>query len=407
MKESAKGRFFEKNQIIKSTQEKVKSLQHNSTLSEEVVEEQKKELEVASNKSKKLETELKKAKDQYKINLETMQKTVGIVTQSNSTLKLEVSKQKDYIRSLEEVNAPDVVSENATSASENVAENVTETEEVQRPLDNQRVVMSKESTEHRCHACDKKFNKAADLDRHVNDKHANSECHMCNKTFSSRKQADDHICMEGELVPQVCEKTYCKKEFISSGALKEHIKSTHFGNQRSVCSKCGEISDGKNIKKHMESCSGGGNRHVDRREKSKEICHHWRRGFCNRGSSCGFSHVGRQDSPRSEDKSTGNTPCRNGPSCTFFARGRCNFEHHKEDRHQNEQFRQGNVRRQNLARGTGQRRNQQDRRPLCRDQGDCDRVPNCPNIHNMADFPRYDQSQSFQRTNRNVNHRNQ
>ena len=58
--------MIRKNHIIKSTQEKVKSLefslQHNSALSEEVVEQQKKELEVASNKSKKLKTELKKLK---------------------------------------------------------------------------------------------------------------------------------------------------------------------------------------------------------------------------------------------------------------------------------------------------------------------------------------------------------
>ena len=74
-------------------------------------------------KSKKLETELKKAKDQYKINLETMHKTVGIVTQNTSSLKLEVTKQKDYIKSLEENNAPD-------APTEDVTENVTETEEV-------------------------------------------------------------------------------------------------------------------------------------------------------------------------------------------------------------------------------------------------------------------------------------
>ena len=68
--------MIKRSHIIKSTQEKLKSLelsfQPNSSLSEEFIEEQWKELEVASNKSKKLETELKKGKDLYKINLETM-----------------------------------------------------------------------------------------------------------------------------------------------------------------------------------------------------------------------------------------------------------------------------------------------------------------------------------------------
>ena len=315
---------------------------------------------------------------------------------------MEVSKQMVYIKSLEEANEPDDDNKNG---AENNSENVTV--EVHQQEDNLRIVMSRESTEHRCQACDKNFNKPADLDRHMDDKHTESECHMCNKKFSSRKLAADHIYMEGKLVPQVCDKSYCKKEFISSGALKEHMKNSHFGNQRSVCAKCGEISESKNIKKHMESCNRRGDCHKDSQEKSKELCHHWRRGYCNRGKSCGFSHVGKQDSPRSEDKSTGNTPCCNGPSCSFLARGRCNFAHHKEGRHQNEQSRQGNARRPNPARQTGQGRNQHDRRPICRYQGDCDRVPNCPNIHNIKDFPQYDQSQGFQRTNRRGNNRNQ
>ena len=331
-----------------------------------------------------------------------MQKTVGIVTQNNCSLKLEVSKKNVYIKSLEEANAPDDGDENVI---ENAVENVTE--EVNHQQDSQRVVMSKESSEHHCNACDKKFNNEADLDRHMDDKHTEAVCHMCDKKFSSRKLVKEHICMEGELVPQVCKKSDCIKEFISSGALQKHMKSSHFGNQRSVCANCGEISDIKGMKKHMEFCNKRDNLNKDSQERSKEICHHWRRGFCKRGNSCGFSHVGKQDSPRSEDKTTRDTPCRNGPSCSFLARRRCNFDHHEEGRHQKGQSRQGNARRPNPATGTGQGRNQQDRRPLCRYQGDCDRVPNCPNIHNMADFPQYDHSQGFQRTNRRGNNRNQ
>jgi hypothetical protein len=76
---------------------------------------------------------------------------------------------------------------------------------------------------------------------------------MCDKKFTTTKQAEEHICMEGELVSQVCEKSYCKKEFISSMALKDHMKTSHYGNQRSVCPKFGEIQGQKvGVKKHME-----------------------------------------------------------------------------------------------------------------------------------------------------------
>ena len=171
--------------------------------------------------------------------------------------------------------------------------------------------------------------------------------------------------MEGELVPQICEKSYCKKEFISSGALKEHMKTTHLGNQRSVCTKCGEICEDKNIKKYMESCSRGGAGNKESRENSKEVCYHWRRGFCKRGSCCGYSRVGRQGTPCAVDESTKTTPCRNGPMCTFLARGRCNFDQHQVDRHQDEQVRQGNSRNPNHSRGIKQGRNQQEYRRPC------------------------------------------
>ena len=246
--------MLKKNDIISCTQEKVKhlektneALKHNSKLSEEVVDRQKINLDESNNKVKKLETEIKKAKDQFKISIETMQKTVGEIMQNNSDLKIEVSNQAAYIKSLESANEPDT------------PEDDTDTVQVHREEVTERVDMSKDSTEHRCQACDKKFNASADLDRHMNDKHTESECHMCEKKFSSRKECKDHICMEGELIAQQCDKSYCKKEFISRSALKDHMKSSHFGNQRSVCPKCGEIGDNKwNIKKHMEICPRGG-----------------------------------------------------------------------------------------------------------------------------------------------------
>ena len=383
-----------KNKIIGSIQGKVKSLdlscqtvKHDYKMSEEVVEEQKKKLEEAGNKLKKVESEHKKAKEQHNANIRNMQDTVGIVTQSNNDLKSEVEKLNGVIKALEEAIAPDDTEDDDTA---DTAGN--DTVQGHHQEETARVDMSKGSTEHRCQACDKAFNKAADLDRHIKDKHTESECNMCDKRFTTRKQAGEHICLEGDLIPQTCEKSYCQKEFISTSALKEHMKTAHFGHQRSVCPKCGQIgNDKREFKKHIESC---GKRLEEIREKSNEVCYHWRRGNCNRGSRCGFSHVGRQDTPRRENNSTRNTPpaCKNGPSCTFLARGRCNFVHHEARHHQN--WRQDSRR---------QHQNQNDGRPLCRDQGDCSKVPNCPNIHNSADFPQYTRTQGFRGTNKRGN----
>ena len=96
---------------------------------------------------------------------------------------------------------------------------------------------------------------------------------MCDKRFTTRKQANDHICMEGDIVPQICEKSDCKKQYISSSALKEHMKTSHFGNKSSVCPKCGQICNEKReFKKHIESC---GKQLEEGKEKSREVCYHW------------------------------------------------------------------------------------------------------------------------------------
>ena len=220
--------------------------------------------------------------------------------------------------------------------------------------------MTKESSSHKCIVCEKVFKAAANLDKHMDDKHTESECHMCNKTFTSRKEAENHICLDGDIVAQKCEKSHCNKEFVSSAALKKHMKGSHFGNQRKVCTKCGEIlSTNTTDKKHNELCG----KSADRGDKSKEVCRHWRKSRCDRGSLCNFSHVGQQYAPRHENKATRNTyQCRNGPSCSFLARGKCHFEHPKENQHQ---AREQEVRRQNKSRNQPKqgRRQQSDRLP--------------------------------------------
>ena len=150
----------------------------------------------------------------------------------------------------------------------------------------------------------------------------------------------DHICMEGDIIPQVCQKLYCKKEYVSSASIAKHMKTSHFGSKRSVCQKCGEIIDlNEGTKKHMEKCSSDKSNRVGEniREKSKEVCKHWRRGRYKRGIQCNFSHVGRQDSisPNNQATQKATEDCHKGPSCLFLARGWCKFEHHVNKRHMN------------------------------------------------------------------------
>ena len=275
--------------------------------------------------------------------------------------------------------------------------------------------MNKESSAHKCLACDKIFKAASDLNRHLKDKHENVECPMCKKSFSSRKQAEDHICLEGDIVPLKCDKSYCNKEFVSSAALNKHIKNSHYGHQRKVCNKCGEILDSNTtLNKHKESCGKGIVDDENKREKSREVCIHWKRGKCTRGPQCNFSHVGWQNVLTSKQQSTTKTPepCRNGTECSFNAKGRCHFGHHKSNSHYSKE--QSTRPRQARAsvqsdRGLGQsdrRRRQESDRARCRFGPKCDRVINCPFIHSMEDFPLYNNKQGFRGTKQNRNNRN-
>ena len=180
--------------------------------------------------------------------------------------------------------------------------------------------------------------------------------------------------------------------------------------QRNVCTKCGEMLDKKiSLKKHMDTCGKSASTSTSdvERERSREVCIHWRRGRCDRGLQCNFSHVGRQDNPPSKHQSTSKTlkPCRNGPACSYLAKGRCSFGHHEQNGHKA----RDNSRRPSQSRDkvkSSRGRGQEAERLPCKFGRDCDRVINCPFIHSMEDFPQYQKSQGFRRTNGTRNNRN-
>ena len=411
-----------KDLILKAKIEEIKFLKHDVAMSKQVethketiVSEKETELKLASTRFKNLEKELKTVKEQNKTNIDSLNATVGSLTKRNNELMTQIATESSLAQ--------------ATSGDPSAAETEIEVEAHQEE-DRPRVDMSKDTTGHKCVACDRLFKAASDLDRHMRDKHETQElaCNMCNKKFNSRKQAEEHMCMEGEVVPQVCEKSYCKKKFVSSNALAKHMKNSHFGHQRSVCTKCGEILDkSSDMKKHMEKCDKEATEDIP--EKTKEVCKHWKKGRCDWGSQCRFSHVGRQEKTYPESKSTNSadTLCRNGPSCSYMLRGRCNFFHHMTKRHNNQganhnvrehhgtrehqpvRFdgrKQGASARYNQNRSQGRR--QEGARARCKFGRDCDRVPNCPYIHSMQDFPTYSKSHGFRATSRagNGRHRN-
>ena len=237
--------------------------------SEEVIEQKNnsldiKEAEIAQigKKIKKLETENKKIKADYKTDIDTVHDTLANIAKRNNDLKAEVEKKNKLIEALE-----------ASKAAE--SDHVNDVE-VHIQEEDERVVMSQSSRGHACNACDKVFNAAIDLERHMNDKHLQRECQMCKAEFTTKKQAEEHICTEPEIILQKCDKSYCQKEFASSEALRVHIKKTHFGSKRTVCTKCDEILNTKDVRKHMDIC-GKNVPSIERtQEKSMEVCRHWR-----------------------------------------------------------------------------------------------------------------------------------
>ena len=147
---------------------------------------------------------------------------------------------------------------------------------------------------------------------------------------------------------------------------------------------------------------------VQAHEKSMEVCKHWRRGRCQWGNQCNFSHVGHQDVPTSDHQSTRSASkiCWNGPSCSHLARGKCNFEHHRDNNHQQRTHNQPRVQQVQGRRSEGQNersprvQNERSPRAQCKWGGQCNRVPNCPHLHSLQDFPLYNRNQGFRGTNR-------
>ena len=165
--------------------------------SEEVIERKNnsldvKDVEIAElgKKVKKLESEHKKTKDEYKTDIDTVHDTLANIAKRNNDLKAEVDKQKKLIDILKAAKAAE--SDDVTNV------------EVHRQEEDHIVNMSQNSTGHRCNACAKASNASADLERHMDDKHFQGECEICKKAFTTKNQAFEHICEDTEIKAHKC-----------------------------------------------------------------------------------------------------------------------------------------------------------------------------------------------------------
>ena len=273
-----------KTDLIKEMSKKMNSLEHEARLGNQVADQQRIDLEKEESEKNILKSQVKKAekehensKSQHKKNVDLLRETLNQLTKENNDLKEKAKTRDSYVAAMTEELTGGDDDENEDAGEH---EEVEVSAEVHRDERSQRVTMTKKNTPPKCHACDKMFKADGDLEKHMSDVHTPSECDNCNKKFKTKRLMDDHICAEGDIVPQKCEKSYCNKEFVSSATLKKHMKNTHFGAQRTVCNNCGELISKSDIKEHNQICHNDINNVSHNQERSKEVCKHWKRGKC-------------------------------------------------------------------------------------------------------------------------------
>ena len=267
-----------------------------------------------SKKKKAIIKACEKEKEEFKKELNVLRVKIGIVAEENSTLKIDNINKTKYIKQLEESNG---VETNDEPEVVEVADNPA------------RVAMDKDSQGHVCNACERVFTHSKDLDRHIDAKHSPARCAFCDEEFSNQKELEKHIdqCLDYGNTTVKCSK--CQQIFTRFG-IKRHVENCHKSTSTKLysCSVCAKRSkSAEDIKKHQQTD------HVEQFEVSKEVCKHYRRGHCFKGSSCQFSHVGFQNRTSSDSTTKKSTQsnwtaaCKHGDSCSWMEKGSCRFFH--------------------------------------------------------------------------------
>ena len=382
-------------------------------------------------KVKKMENDRLKGENKFYLKeIETLRENVGSLTKENTDLNIKVNAKQELVRGLKE----------ALGIEEAEEEENIEVVEFNTPS----VVMNNNTNAQKCNACDKKFRRSSDLENHIGSKHTEKSCIYCDEVCNNEVELIKHHkdCNAIGEANRVCNK--CDQVFTRNG-LRRHTPTCHGPNKEYDCSECGQIFTTDNDVKEHEA-----NDHKMERVKSRVVCKHWRKGSCLKGTSCNFSHVGHQNAitndssrvptcrngPKCDWLSKGN--------CSYFhprvgvqkpwtqprrqdADRLAGTQGSQQDGARAQSGRQGG--RQEAARGQGGRQetgrgwqeatrgrkgaargrqeaargrqdtamgqgSQQSARSLiqpdrlrCRFDGRCERIPNCPWIHSMEDFP--------------------
>ena len=257
---------------------------------------------------------LKKAaqsnKDKFKKDLEVQQKKYSDVVKENANLKTMVKEKQSMVVALEEQ-----------------LKEVSEDDD-ERSVIEEIVTMGNNISGHKCTICNTKFSTNEDLERHIKDKHTESDCPFCNETFSSNSRLRNHVnkCTQNDAAKVKCNK--CKAEVTQFG-MRSHNKQCHKKTvEEYKCEECGMLANTTaKLRNHIHK------EHENWVEKSQEICYHYRKGFCFRGDSCKFAHVGRQHRNRSDSTARPSTErnwtpaCNKGEGCSWLTRGACKFFH--------------------------------------------------------------------------------
>ena len=279
----------------------------------------------------------------------------GELIKANNNLKASLKEKADLVTHLEEQIRPDDDVEEVENFSQNP-----------QP-------MNKTTTGHTCSACEKTFGSNRALEKHMDDKHQEAECPFCDKTFQGKQGLKRHvnICIENGTTREKC--THCNKFFTTFG-LKRHTDQCTSKKETCICKVCEQICKTPwELKKHMKE------EHTKQQDVSREVCKHYRRGYCRNGDQCLWSHVGFQQKdtrPTSRPTTDNWTPaCRHGENCSWMAKGSCRFFHRGVGVQQpGKQHHKGNKH------NTGGRQ--------CRFGSRCDRKDTCPNSHgSVKGFP--------------------
>ena len=417
-----------KDNLLKETILNVKRLtndlkvsEHNNDLMKQVEEKQRKDLDVADKESEKIKRYLQTQKDrnkdiliEEKIKKNTLKKEKKALENELKNAKKKQEAQESIIKGLKKASSRDNLEE----------------VEVIEPIETFRQV----SRANNCNACDKVFNSGDNLEKHMEAKHTEKQCIYCDEILTNEQELVKHHkeCTNIGTANSKCNK--CNNMFTYNG-LKRHKQNCHGDNEAHECTECGETFQSKKAVKNHED-----NEHPMEVVKSKEVCFHWRRGHCFKGDSCRFSHVGHQKQDNIGNGNTKKTPaCSNGSNCEWLMKGSCSFFHPRvgvqrpwvnKDRGSNAQGgrQEGRVqggrqdgrvqggrqedRREGIRQESRAQRGRQEGRVQggrqegrregvhqstrsliqpdrlnCRFDGRCERIPNCPYIHSLEDFP--------------------